>query len=203
MMPSINIQTGPLRKDEQRELAKHEKVIEHGMKTFVDVGRALLAIRDNERKLYREHGTFEKYCNERWGFSRIHAHRLISAAKVTEALPMGNKPTGERQARELARLPDDQQAECWQDYTEECEQEDVKPTAKGLREKVEVWLGDNDPIDVEAEPEDEDVEVEEEPEQEDASIARIRELAHILANEKGAAVAAAILENIAEEIRNS
>jgi len=50
------------------------------------------------------------------------------------------------------------------------------------------------------------IDVEPEPEpanEEDARIVRIRELAGQLAREKGAAVAACILENIAEEIRNA
>lgn len=41
--------------EERNELAQHEGVIERGLKTFVDVGNALLAIRD--KRLYRQdHG---------------------------------------------------------------------------------------------------------------------------------------------------
>jgi len=65
-----------------------------------------LEIRDG--RLYREpHGTFEVYCRERWGWSRIHAHRQIEAAKVAKVLPMGNTPPNERVARELAPLADE------------------------------------------------------------------------------------------------
>lgn len=41
--------------------------------------------------------------------SRIHAHRLIEGAKVTEMLPIGNKPATESQARPLTKLPPTEQ----------------------------------------------------------------------------------------------
>ena len=55
-----------------------------------------------------DYETFADYCQERWGFKRAHAYRLISAAKVTEMSPMGDKITTERQARELGKVPEDQ-----------------------------------------------------------------------------------------------
>jgi hypothetical protein len=62
--------------------------------------------------LVMEHGTFEEYCRERWGMSRIHAYRLIeSAAVVGNLLPIGTSlPTTESQARPLTTLPDDLQS---------------------------------------------------------------------------------------------
>jgi hypothetical protein len=98
---------------EAQELKRHEAVIEAGLQTFVEVGSALLAIRD--KRLYRaEHSNFEAYCRNRWGFSRIHAHRLIGAAGVVgNLLPMGNTPTSERQSRPLVGLAPDQQREAW------------------------------------------------------------------------------------------
>jgi len=60
-----------------------------GLATFVEVGQALMKIRD--ARLYREtHETFESYCRERWGWSRRHANRTIQAAEVAGVLgPMG------------------------------------------------------------------------------------------------------------------
>jgi hypothetical protein len=88
--------------ERQRSLAECEEVIERGLATFVEVGEALLSIRDG--RLYREtHDTFESYCRERWGMSKTHANRQIEAAGVAGTLtPMGAIPTSERQARELA-----------------------------------------------------------------------------------------------------
>ena len=68
---------------EQSELAQHEATIERGLKTFVEVGFALMAIRDG--RLYRQnHGTFEAYCQGRWGFTRMRASQLIAAAEVAQ-----------------------------------------------------------------------------------------------------------------------
>ena len=51
---------------ELSELAQCEAVIAQGLRTFVDVGAALLKVRD--ARLYRaEWTTFEAYCRDRWG----------------------------------------------------------------------------------------------------------------------------------------
>jgi hypothetical protein len=91
--------------DESGELAECERVIERGLGTFVEVGAALTKIRDG--RLYRaDHVTFEDYCRERWGFSRVRAHHLIDAAGVVGALTIVNSDTptliNEGQARAIA-----------------------------------------------------------------------------------------------------
>lgn len=92
-------------------LPELERVIERGQQTFIEVGRALLEIRD--RRLYREtHTTFEAYCRERWGWSRHHANRHIDAALVTDALvPTGTKPENEAQARAMLDRLDPEERE--------------------------------------------------------------------------------------------
>jgi hypothetical protein len=80
-------------------------------KTFVEVGLALSEIRDS--RLYRaNYSTFEGYCRERWGWSRVHAHRLIEAADVVKTLPIGNTAAiaTESQARELAKVEPEKRA---------------------------------------------------------------------------------------------
>src|SRR4051794_4998693 len=64
------------------ELGHLENVIARGRQTFVEVGEALLAIR--ERRGYRAAGfaTFEEYLRERWGWSRQRGYQLIQAAHV-------------------------------------------------------------------------------------------------------------------------
>lgn len=104
---------------EKNELCQHEAVIEQGLKTFVDVGNALLAIRD--KRLYRQDfGTFEEYCQQRWGMERAHAYRLIDSAKVVNTLsPIGDiLPATESQARPLAKLEPELQAVVWQKAVE-------------------------------------------------------------------------------------
>jgi hypothetical protein len=81
-------------------LRELEDVIERGLATFVEVGEALLEIRDT--RLYRAtHATFEAYCRDRWRMGREYAHRLIEASQVVSLLPVGNTVSSERVAREL------------------------------------------------------------------------------------------------------
>lgn len=73
--------TERLETGERVELAQLEKVIERGAKTFLEVGRALAAIRDS--KLYREgFKTFEAYCSERWGYEKRYSHYLANASET-------------------------------------------------------------------------------------------------------------------------
>lgn len=108
-----------LAKKDFEELKRHEETISRGLDTFVEVGAALLAIRDG--RLYRvEYKTFEDYCKNKWGISRIHAHRMIEASSVVNnLLPMGNiLPETERQVRPLVSLPFEKQAEVWKKAVE-------------------------------------------------------------------------------------
>lgn len=98
--------TPVLSEGESDLLAQQESIIEQGLNTFVEVGTALMVIRD--QRLYREgFGNFEEYCQVNWGFSRQRSHQMIDAARVVGALstmvdvPL---PTSERQARELVDL---------------------------------------------------------------------------------------------------
>lgn len=96
-------------------LEQCEAVIERGLKTFTDVGNALLEIRDS--KLYRrEWGTFEEYCRDRWSIERAHAYRLMDSARVVMNLsPIGDiLPATESQARPLAKFEPEQQQYVWQ-----------------------------------------------------------------------------------------
>lgn len=98
---------------ESSDLVRLEKTIAQGLQTFVEVGEALAEIRD--RRLYRiEHKSFDAYLETKWKISRSRASRLIQAADVVKLLRTGNKPTTERQARPLTKLPAEKRAEAWQ-----------------------------------------------------------------------------------------
>ena len=100
--------------DETRDLARLETIIARGIQPFLEVGEALAEIRD--RKLYRsEHATFDTYLAAKWQISCSWAYRQIKAAGIAKMLPMGHKPTIERQVRPLAALPADQRAVAWQE----------------------------------------------------------------------------------------
>lgn len=90
---------------ESARLRECETVIERGCKSVFEMGLALLEIRNG--RLYRKtHRTFEEYCRERWELSRIHAYRMLNAARVSRLLPVGNSnaPTTEAQVRPLTSL---------------------------------------------------------------------------------------------------
>jgi len=120
-----------------KKLVELEKIIEEGLRTFTEVGSALLQIRDG--KLYQpQYSSFEEYCQEKWDMDHSHAYRLMNSAQVVENLkssPIGELlPANEAQARPLALLPRDQQAQAWTKAVDSVP-EGKKPTA-GLVQKI-------------------------------------------------------------------
>jgi hypothetical protein len=88
---------------ETTRLAELEGAIERGLQTFIEVGRALIEIRDE--RLYRAaFPTFEAYCKGRWGFSARRGRQLMQAAEIGTVVPV----TNEAQARELAPIRKDE-----------------------------------------------------------------------------------------------
>ncbi len=121
--------------DKRDRLGELEGVIERGLTTFVEVGNAIREIRDS--RLYKEsHDTFEKYCRERWGWSRSYAHRQVEAASTVELLPIGNTPPNEAVARELSPLKGDPETmnRVWGGVVEE---HGETPAAKHVKKAVE------------------------------------------------------------------
>lgn len=117
---------------EASDLDECEQRIAKGMRTFVEVGTALLRIRDE--RLYRTtYGTFEDYCQQRWGFNRHRASQMITAAEVVTTVTTGDlpAPANEAQARELARVEPERRAEVWRETVERTE---GRPTAAAVRE---------------------------------------------------------------------
>lgn len=103
------------------DLMEHEKVIEQGLASFVEVGNALLAIRDGKR--YRAAGftSFETYLRERWDMSRPRGYQLLDAAKMVAEMSTNVDtplPSSEGQTRALARLPESERADAWAEAVE-------------------------------------------------------------------------------------
>ncbi len=100
---------------EETSLERDEAIIERGLESFVEVGTALLHIRDNT--LYQKtHDTFEDYFRKRWGMTRPRAYQLMDAAEVVSNLSKNldiSPPQTESHAQPLASLPPDQQREVW------------------------------------------------------------------------------------------
>lgn len=128
---------------ERSSLRKCETIIAEGLEKFREVGEALATIRDEQ--LYREkYSSFNAYCKEKWNFSDSRARQLIggakSAAKVAKALPVVTV-SNERQARPLAKLPEDQQAAAWEEAVELAD--GGTPTAKQVEQVVSQRLADD------------------------------------------------------------
>lgn len=99
--------------EESDELEAHEYTIERGLKTFYEVGEALMAIRD--RGLFRgSHGSFEDYCRDRWHMVGSRARQLIAASQAVAAIGVTVvTPGNEAQVRPLVALDPEQQREAW------------------------------------------------------------------------------------------
>lgn len=131
---------------EQEELAAHEAIIADGLHKFVNVGLSLTFIRD--RRLYRAtHGTFEAYCRQRWDIGRSRGYQLIDAARVFENVhncghgdAPAVMPKNESQTRELAKLPDEEQADAWR---EAVDRSGGQPTIAEVGEVVEERLANS------------------------------------------------------------
>ena len=131
-----------LSRTETREFAECEAVIERGQTTFIEVGSALLKIRD--QRLYRENfATFEAYCQERWQWTKSRANQYVDAARVVGNLTTTVvKPTAESHARPLSHLSPDQQREAWSRATEEYGQ----PTAAQVKATVDEMFPRHQPL---------------------------------------------------------
>jgi hypothetical protein len=124
-----------LSKTGQRRLADAEAKIERGLSTFMEVGTALVQIRDE--RLYREqHDTFEEYCRNRWRFSARRANQLMDAAEIGTIVPVAN----EGQARALKGLDVEQTQEVY-----ETAEAAGDTTAKGLAAARRKVAGEAEP----------------------------------------------------------
>lgn len=121
---------------ETERLVACETIVERGLNTFYEVGKALMEIRDS--RLYREqHGTFEEYCQRRWHLSRPQAYRLIDASDVFMNLsPIGDIPANESQVRPLVPLQPEEQQIVWQVVQDTAPE--GKITASHVKSVVEV-----------------------------------------------------------------
>ncbi|MBI4663294.1 MAG: hypothetical protein HY735_31220 [Verrucomicrobia bacterium] len=125
---------------EQAELAECEGIIARGLQSFVEVGRAMMRLRD--KRLYRAmYGTFEEYCRARWQYGKSYAYHLIAAAEVASHLSTIvdiPKPTREAQVRPLVGLRSDQAVRVWRKAAESA---DGKPiTARLVRDSAADFL---------------------------------------------------------------
>ena len=97
-----------LSSEQRARLCELETTIEHSFVSFLQCGRALLAVRDE--KLYVEHyRSFEYYCIRRWGLTAHRGRELIRSTLVAETLltgpaaPGGDAPLPENLSEQALR----------------------------------------------------------------------------------------------------
>jgi DNA methylase len=105
---------------ELADLLKHERVIERGLATFVEVGLTLLAIRDGKKYRAAGHATFEHYCQARWRWSDSRARQMMSAARTALAIETDTGVTVPTEAavRRLNQLPEAERVEAYAEAVE-------------------------------------------------------------------------------------
>jgi hypothetical protein len=133
-----SVEVPELTDEEQRDRLHLERRVE---RAFFEAGKALAELRD--RRLYRStHKTFEQYCKDRFGYTRIAASYKIAAATVMDNLLTNGLqkeeiatdelqtpimltnglqilPNNERQVRPLVSLEPEVQREAWQKAVDE------------------------------------------------------------------------------------
>jgi hypothetical protein len=119
---------------ESKRFSELERVIERGLKSFMEVGTALMEIRD--QRLYRlTHARFNDYCHERWDISSGYARRLMDSVETVAALmPIGTIPDSESVARPLSQLSEQERVMAWVEAVESSE--DGHPTASQVQQAV-------------------------------------------------------------------
>lgn len=135
-VPSNTTATGAIELAESQRLLELEGIVAQGLDTFVQIGEALLEIRDS--RLYRVgYRTFEDYCKTKWRMSKSFAFRKIAAIEVVKNLsPIGDKvPENESQVRPLTKLTREKQVEAWSKAVEKAGGK--QPTAKQVKAAVD------------------------------------------------------------------
>jgi len=135
--------------DESHELERCEVVIKQGLNTFIEVGQALMTIK--EKRLYRiSFKTFEDYCTHKWGMVQQSATRLIRAYETVTNLqsePIGSLlPQSESQIRPLTSLEPEIQKEVWNEVVKQSEETRQPITAARVQSVVNDWKPVNQEI---------------------------------------------------------
>lgn len=144
---------------EAMPLADLEAIVDRGLATFIEVGLALLAIRDGKKYKTAGYTDFNVYIEERWGMSKSYGNYLLNSGYIGSELStiVDNPPTHESQARPLSRLgtldqPQDEWPQpeswckAWIDASERAGKDDkgepIQPTAKLVEKVVKqmIWV---------------------------------------------------------------
>ncbi len=99
-------------------LQVNEVTIARAASSFLEIGKALKAIRDQEQYTATRFKNFEVYCEKKWNYSKSYASRLIGAYDAHELLKAKLPtrtvlPNNEYQLRALAALPESKWVATW------------------------------------------------------------------------------------------
>lgn len=131
---------------EEADFKRLDSVIRRGLGTFVEVGSALVEVRDRELWHHGGYSSWAAYCQAVGGLTKQHANRLILSAgivqNIAEVEPIGSTllPRTESQVRPLGRLATaDQRSAAWKKAVQRAS---GQPTAKDVTIVVAELLGD-------------------------------------------------------------
>ncbi len=126
-------------------LSRLEAAVDRGLAGTHEAVHSLLEIQ--RRQLYlATHDDFWEYVKARWPDSERHIYRLLARERVAEVVctpdPMGQTPPqpNERQARELNRLPAEDQQPVWAAVVTLAKATKKRVTAKAVAEAVDQCL---------------------------------------------------------------
>ena len=148
--PQFSIKTPAERAEEHRltleeksRLRECEKIISIGLHAFVEVGNALVEIRN--QRLYRANfPNFELYCRERWQLKRQRAYEMMEAAEIVQSLhdsmsEISDKlPQKESHAAQLVKVPAEDRSKVWKEVVNSSENNHQPITAKRIAEAINV-----------------------------------------------------------------
>ena len=108
-MPSLLAKSPPLSAAQKSKFQECLKIVREGIKTVFAVGLALKQIKDEE--LWSDdYDSFAHFADQECGLGKTRVYQLIEAAEVKESVShstIGGKIVNERQARELAQVPEE------------------------------------------------------------------------------------------------
>jgi len=111
--------------DELKFLAEREQLVSAGVKASICAAKALHEIRSYmDGKLWKSsHGTFEAYCEAKWGYARASAYNLAASGEILVEIEAAAAkslsanadfaPLSESHLRPLKKVPEAKRAECW------------------------------------------------------------------------------------------
>lgn len=99
-------------------LQANEVTIARAASSYLEIGKALKSIRDQEQYKATRFKNFEAYCEKKWNYSKSYASRLIGAYDAHELLKAKLParmvlPNNEYQLRALAALPEGKWVTTW------------------------------------------------------------------------------------------